>query len=104
MNALVLFRLVLLNSPELYFEFLNPAPEKKISDVSKTQALPEQTKTNDSKGSATPTNSPGPSRINRVLTPVNQVTPVFKRFLDSTGILTQHCSSVFNFPVDRSFM
>lgn len=38
-----------------------------------------------SKSYNTTTASPGPSRVNRILTPVNQVTPLYKRYMDSAG-------------------
>lgn len=69
-----------------FYSFCFPAPERKISVISNITLQQEQNaKSNDTTSCSTPTGSPGPSRINRVLTPVNQVTPIFKRFIDSAG-------------------
>lgn len=64
------------------------APEKTVSVISNVEIPKDKEQLNTSssvtKVCQSPI-SPGPSRINRVLTPVNQVTPLYKRYLDSAG-------------------
>lgn len=67
-----------------FFYFV--APERNISIISSSEIPKEQTNRVE-KAYQSPTSSPGPSRINRVLTPVNQVTPLYKRYLDSAGMI-----------------
>lgn len=79
-----------------FFYFV--APERNISIISNIDIPKEQTNKVE-KNYQSPTTSPGPSRINRVLTPVNQVTPLYKRYLDSAGMIFLNYIKLFGISV-----